>query len=49
VTGKVREVGYDPIPYGNYLLTHGQGEHRSYMYAHMRGAAAEVERWDAYS
>jgi murein DD-endopeptidase MepM/ murein hydrolase activator NlpD len=36
VTGKVREVGYDPILYGNYLLIHGVGEHRSYMYAHMK-------------
>ncbi len=36
VTGKVREVGYDPILYGNYLLIHGQGEHRTYMYAHMK-------------
>ncbi|HTT93603.1 MAG TPA: M23 family metallopeptidase [Solirubrobacterales bacterium] len=38
VTGKVREVGYDPILYGNYLLIHGQGEHRTYMYAHMQKA-----------
>jgi murein DD-endopeptidase MepM/ murein hydrolase activator NlpD len=36
VTGKVREVGYDPILYGNYLLIHGVGEQRSYMYAHMK-------------
>jgi murein DD-endopeptidase MepM/ murein hydrolase activator NlpD len=36
VTGKVREVGYDPILYGNYLLIHGQGEHRTFMYAHMK-------------
>ena len=36
VTGKVREVGYDPILYGHYLLIHGQGEHRTYMYAHMK-------------
>jgi murein DD-endopeptidase MepM/ murein hydrolase activator NlpD len=34
-TGKVREVGYDPILYGHYLLIHGQGEHRTYMYAHL--------------
>jgi murein DD-endopeptidase MepM/ murein hydrolase activator NlpD len=36
VTGKVREVGYDPILYGNYLLFHGEDEHRTYMYAHMK-------------
>jgi murein DD-endopeptidase MepM/ murein hydrolase activator NlpD len=36
VTGKVREVGYDPVLYGNYLLIHGQEEHRTYMYAHMK-------------
>ena len=36
VTGKVREVGYDPILYGNYLLIHGSEEHRAYMYAHMK-------------
>jgi murein DD-endopeptidase MepM/ murein hydrolase activator NlpD len=36
VTGKVREVGYDPVLYGNYLLIHGDGEHRTYMYAHMK-------------
>ena len=35
VTGRVREVGYDPILYGNYLPIHGQEEHRSHMYAHM--------------
>ena len=36
MTGRVREVGYDPVLYGNYLLIHGEGEHRSYFYAHMR-------------
>jgi len=36
VTGKVREVGYDPTLYGNYLLIHGSEEHRTYMYAHMK-------------
>ena len=36
VTGKVREVGYDPILYGNYLLIHGSEEHRTYMYAHLK-------------
>ena len=29
------KTGYDPILYGNYLLIHGEGEHRSYFYAHM--------------
>ncbi len=36
VTGVVRETGYDPVLYGNYLLIHGQEEHRTYMYAHMK-------------
>lgn len=35
-TGRVRKTGYDPILYGNYLEIHGQGEHRSYFYAHLR-------------
>lgn len=35
VTGRVRATGYDPVLYGYYLLIHGQGEHRSYFYAHM--------------
>lgn len=34
-SGKVLKTGYDPILYGNYLLIHGEGEHRSYFYAHM--------------
>ncbi|MDX6625523.1 MAG: peptidoglycan LD-endopeptidase LytH [Solirubrobacterales bacterium] len=33
--GRVREVGYDPVLYGNYLLIHGEGERRSYFYAHL--------------
>ncbi len=33
--GRVLRAGYDPILYGNYLLIHGAGEHRSYFYAHM--------------
>jgi murein DD-endopeptidase MepM/ murein hydrolase activator NlpD len=33
--GKVLRAGYDPVLYGNYLLIHGDGEHRSYFYAHM--------------
>ena len=35
-TGKVRETGYDPVLYGNYLEIHGQSEHRSYFYAHLK-------------
>ncbi len=33
--GRVLRRGYDPVLYGNYLLIHGQGERRSYFYAHM--------------
>ena len=36
MTGKVRKSGYDPVLYGNYLEIHGQGEHRSYFYAHLK-------------
>lgn len=32
--------GYDPVLYGNYLLIHGEGERRSYFYAHMPRPAA---------
>jgi murein DD-endopeptidase MepM/ murein hydrolase activator NlpD len=39
-TGRVRSSGFDPVLYGNYLLVHGQGEHRSYFYAHLRRPAA---------
>ncbi|HEX3324152.1 MAG TPA: M23 family metallopeptidase [Solirubrobacterales bacterium] len=35
-TGKVLRTGYDPVLYGNYLEIHGEGEQRSYFYAHMR-------------
>ncbi len=34
-TGSVQRAGYDPVLYGNYLLIHGQGERRSYFYAHL--------------
>jgi murein DD-endopeptidase MepM/ murein hydrolase activator NlpD len=34
-TGRVTHVGYDPVLYGNYLEIHGQGEDRSYFYAHL--------------
>jgi murein DD-endopeptidase MepM/ murein hydrolase activator NlpD len=33
--GRVLRSGYDPVLYGNYLLIHGEGEHRSYFYAHL--------------
>ncbi len=33
--GKVLSRGYDPVLYGNYLLIHGEGEQRSYFYAHL--------------
>ena len=33
--GRVLQQGYDPVLYGNYLLLHGEGETRSYFYAHM--------------
>jgi murein DD-endopeptidase MepM/ murein hydrolase activator NlpD len=38
--GKVLRSGYDPVLYGWYLLLHGEGEHRSYFYAHMPRPAA---------
>ena len=34
-TGRVTDVGYDPVLYGNYLEIHGEGEDRSYFYAHL--------------
>jgi murein DD-endopeptidase MepM/ murein hydrolase activator NlpD len=43
--GRVRRAGYGPILYGNYLLVHGEGERRSYFYAHLRRPAA-VDRGD---
>jgi murein DD-endopeptidase MepM/ murein hydrolase activator NlpD len=33
--GRVLRRGFDPVLYGNYLLVHGEGERRSYFYAHM--------------
>ncbi len=33
--GRVLKAGYDPVLYGNYLLIHGEAEHRSYFYAHL--------------
>jgi murein DD-endopeptidase MepM/ murein hydrolase activator NlpD len=35
-SGRVRRTGHDPVLYGNYLLIHGAGEHRSYFYSHLR-------------
>ncbi|HSS03826.1 MAG TPA: M23 family metallopeptidase [Solirubrobacterales bacterium] len=35
----------DPVLYGNYLLIHGQGEDRSYFYAHLIEPAV-VDRGD---
>jgi murein DD-endopeptidase MepM/ murein hydrolase activator NlpD len=37
--GRVRQVGYDPALYGNFVLIHGEGEERSYFYAHMPSPA----------
>jgi murein DD-endopeptidase MepM/ murein hydrolase activator NlpD len=31
----VHRSGYDPVLYGNYVLIHGEGERRSYFYAHL--------------
>jgi murein DD-endopeptidase MepM/ murein hydrolase activator NlpD len=33
--GRVLRRGYDSVLYGNYLLIHGEGEDRSYFYAHL--------------
>jgi murein DD-endopeptidase MepM/ murein hydrolase activator NlpD len=33
--GRVLRSGYDPALYGWHLLIHGEGERRSYFYAHM--------------
>lgn len=33
--GRVLRTGYDPVLYGNYLTIHGEGERRSYFYAHL--------------
>jgi murein DD-endopeptidase MepM/ murein hydrolase activator NlpD len=39
-SGRVLRRSFDPILYGNYLLIHGEGERRSYFYAHLRRPAA---------
>jgi murein DD-endopeptidase MepM/ murein hydrolase activator NlpD len=45
-SGRVLRRGYDPVLYGNYLLIHGEGERRSYFYAHMpRPASVRKGRW----
>jgi peptidoglycan LD-endopeptidase LytH len=36
VTGRVQRTGYDPVLYGNFLEIHGEGENRSYFYAHLK-------------
>ena len=38
--GRVLSRGFDPVLYGNYLLLHGEGERRSYFYAHLSQPAA---------
>ncbi|HET9197691.1 MAG TPA: M23 family metallopeptidase [Solirubrobacterales bacterium] len=38
--GRVLRRGFDPVLYGNYLLIHGEGERRSYFYAHLARPAA---------
>lgn len=44
--GKVLRRGYDPVLYGNYLLLHGEGEQRSYFYAHLsRSARVRRGQW----
>lgn len=44
--GRVLRQGYDSVLYGNYLLLHGEGEHRSYFYAHMpRPARVRDGEW----
>lgn len=45
-SGRVLRRGYDPVLYGNYLLLHGEGERRSYFYAHMpRPAPVRKGQW----
>jgi murein DD-endopeptidase MepM/ murein hydrolase activator NlpD len=44
--GRVLQTGYDPVLYGNFLLIHGEGERRSYFYAHMpRPARVHKGQW----
>ena len=39
-SGRVLRSGYDAVLYGNFLLIHGEGERRSYFYAHLVRPAA---------
>jgi murein DD-endopeptidase MepM/ murein hydrolase activator NlpD len=39
-SGRVLRRGFDPVLYGNFLLIHGEGERRSYFYAHLARSAA---------
>ena len=39
-SGRVLQRGFDPVLYGNYVLIHGEGERRSYFYAHLVRPAA---------
>lgn len=38
--GRILRVGSDPILYGNFVIYSGEGERRTYFYAHMRRPAA---------
>lgn len=38
--GQVLRRGFDPVLYGNFLLIYGEGERRSYFYAHLARPAA---------
>jgi len=38
--GRVLRRGFDPVLYGNFVLIHGEGERRSYFYAHLSRPAA---------
>lgn len=42
--GKVLRTGFDPVLYGNYVLIHGEGERRSYFYAHLSRPASVRRR-----
>lgn len=37
--GRVLRRGFDPVLYGNYVLIHGRGERRSYLYTHLPSRA----------
>jgi len=47
--GRVLRRGFDPVLYGNYVLIHGEGEKRSYFYAHLSrpaGVRPGEEVWE---